>query len=212
MMGVTYNKQHLEGFLKKYTNLLQGWQNRSGQVGSGDAQTYHSHSQFLQLFKRDPKALPSKSRDIVSPACRGASPPGGTCPKDISREASRSNPKQMGDPPHLGPLNAEEQQLSLPDDQASHSISKGEPGHPVKETHLVRLYSRYFVFDRRVGQLDYYRNKHSKGQRPPPEADYLYLEHWSSPAVIFLICFLFNPHLVNPINLELQMQRNRLYG
>ncbi|XP_061674672.1 uncharacterized protein LOC133500247 isoform X3 [Syngnathoides biaculeatus] len=98
MMGVTYNKQHLEGFLKKYTNLLQGWQNR------------------------------------------------------------------------------------------------------------------YFVFDRRVGQLDYYRNKHSKGQRPPPEADYLYLEHWSSPAVIFLICFLFNPHLVNPINLELQMQRNRLYG
>ncbi|XP_061674671.1 uncharacterized protein LOC133500247 isoform X2 [Syngnathoides biaculeatus] len=113
MMGVTYNKQHLEGFLKKYTNLLQGWQNRIGE------------------------------RTCIS-----------GCPKN----------------------------------------------------------TEYFVFDRRVGQLDYYRNKHSKGQRPPPEADYLYLEHWSSPAVIFLICFLFNPHLVNPINLELQMQRNRLYG
>ena len=48
----------------------------------------------------------------------------------------------MPEPPHLAPLNAEEQRFysePLPD---SHPISKGEPSHPAEETHFGRLYSR----------------------------------------------------------------------
>jgi len=76
---------------------------------------------FLQLFRRDPEAFPGQPRDIVSPTCPGASPgspPSGTCPEHLTREASRRHPNP------------------------SHPISKGEPRHPAEETHFGRLYSR----------------------------------------------------------------------
>uniref|UniRef100_A0A8C4XBM0 Ig-like domain-containing protein n=1 Tax=Erpetoichthys calabaricus TaxID=27687 RepID=A0A8C4XBM0_ERPCA len=66
--------------------------------------------------------LPGQSRDIVPPACPGSSPgppPGWTCPEHLTREASRRHPDQMPEPPHLTPLDAEEQRLysePLPDD------------------------------------------------------------------------------------------------
>ena len=55
---------------------------------------------FLQLFRRDPEAFPGQPRDIVSPTCPGASPgspPSGTCPEHLTREASRRHPN----PSHL---------------------------------------------------------------------------------------------------------------
>ncbi|TWW71173.1 hypothetical protein D4764_17G0006560 [Takifugu flavidus] len=51
----------------------------------------------------------------------------------------------MPKPPHLAPLNAEEQWLYselLPDGRASHPISKGEPSHPTEEAHFGRLYPK----------------------------------------------------------------------
>ncbi|TWW81618.1 hypothetical protein D4764_01G0014330 [Takifugu flavidus] len=51
----------------------------------------------------------------------------------------------MPEPPQLTPLDVEEQQFYselLPDVQASHPISKAEPGHPAEETHFSRLYLR----------------------------------------------------------------------
>ncbi|TWW62362.1 hypothetical protein D4764_04G0010090 [Takifugu flavidus] len=103
-------------------------------------------SYFFQLIRRDPQAFPDQSRDIVSPTCPGSprgSPTGGTCPEHLTREASRGHPNKMPKPPHLAPLNAEEQRLYselLPDGRASHPISKGEPSHPTEEAHFGRLY------------------------------------------------------------------------
>ena len=77
---------------------------------------------FHQLFMGDPEALPGQRRDIVSPTCPGSSPgspPSGTCLEHLTREASRGRPNQMPEPPHLAPLNTEEQQFysePLPDD------------------------------------------------------------------------------------------------
>ncbi|TWW73494.1 hypothetical protein D4764_15G0008880 [Takifugu flavidus] len=54
----------------------------------------------------------------------------------------------MHKPPHLAPLNAEEQRLYcelLPDGRASHPISKGEPSHPTEEAHFGRLYPSLFT-------------------------------------------------------------------
>ncbi|TWW78157.1 hypothetical protein D4764_11G0002780 [Takifugu flavidus] len=54
----------------------------------------------------------------------------------------------MPKPPHLAPLNAEEQRLYselLPDGRAFHPISKGEPSHPTEEAHFGRLYPRRMV-------------------------------------------------------------------
>ncbi|TWW77476.1 hypothetical protein D4764_12G0008660 [Takifugu flavidus] len=99
-------------------------------------------SYFFQLIRRDPQAFPDQSRDIVSPTCPGSSrgsPPGGTCPEHLTR----GHPNLMPKPPHLAPLNAEEQRLYselLPDGRASHPISKGEPSHPTEEAHFSRLY------------------------------------------------------------------------
>ena len=53
------------------------------------------------------------------------------------------HPHQMPEPPQLAPSHAKEQQLyseSLPDDWASHSISKGDPSHPLEKTHFGHLY------------------------------------------------------------------------
>ncbi|TWW69276.1 hypothetical protein D4764_18G0000820 [Takifugu flavidus] len=54
----------------------------------------------------------------------------------------------MPKPPHLAPLNAEEQWLYselLPDGRASHPISKGEPSHPTEKAHFGRLYPSLFT-------------------------------------------------------------------
>ena len=58
------------------------------------------------------------------------------------REASRRHPDQMPEPPQLAPLEAEERRFYselLPDDRASHPISKGEPA---EKAHFGRLYSQ----------------------------------------------------------------------
>ena len=83
-------------------------------------------SHFLQLIRGDPVAFPGQPRDIVSPTCPGSSPgsspgspPSRTCKEHLTREASRSHPNQMPQPPHLAPLNTEEQRFysePLPDD------------------------------------------------------------------------------------------------
>ncbi|MEQ2171923.1 hypothetical protein GOODEAATRI_015637 [Goodea atripinnis] len=65
------------------------------------------------------------------------------CPGHLTREVSRRHPNQIPKPPQLAPLDVEKQRLyseSLPDDQASYPISKGEPRHPTEETHFGRLY------------------------------------------------------------------------
>lgn len=80
--------------------------------------------------------MPRHSQDRLPPKCPRSSPgptPNGTCPEHLTRKASRGNPKQMPRPPHLAPLNAEEQWLEsefFPDDQTSRFISRREPGHP----------------------------------------------------------------------------------
>ena len=77
---------------------------------------------FFQLFRGDPEAFPGEPKDIVSPTCPGfspGSPPSETCPEHLTREASRRHPNQMPEPPHLAPLDAEEQRFysePLPDD------------------------------------------------------------------------------------------------
>ncbi|MED6282046.1 hypothetical protein CHARACLAT_027922 [Characodon lateralis] len=97
-------------------------------------------------FPLPPKAFPDQARNIVPPACPGSSsgpPSSGTCPEHLTRKPSRRHPNQMPEPPQLAPLDVEKQQLyseSLPDDRASHPISKEEPRHPVEETHFGRLY------------------------------------------------------------------------
>ena len=55
----------------------------------------------------------------------------------------------MFEPPHLAPLNVEEQWFysePLLDDRASHFISKGEPRHPAEEAHFGRLYPQSCSF------------------------------------------------------------------
>ncbi|KAM4543101.1 eukaryotic translation initiation factor 5A-2 isoform 2-T2 [Odontesthes bonariensis] len=91
---------------------------------------------FLQLFWGDPEAFPAQPRNIVSPTCPGSSPeppPSGTGPKHLTGEAFRRHPNQIPEPPHLTPLDLEEQRFysePLPDDQASHPISKGRAQTP----------------------------------------------------------------------------------
>ncbi|MEQ2236142.1 hypothetical protein ILYODFUR_009436 [Ilyodon furcidens] len=94
-----------------------------------------------QLIRGNPKAFPGQPRNIVPPACPGSFSgpcPGGTSLEHLTREASMRHPNQMPEPPQ-----PQKQQLyseSLPDDAASHPISKGEPRHPVEETHFGCLY------------------------------------------------------------------------
>ncbi|PWA30400.1 hypothetical protein CCH79_00017647 [Gambusia affinis] len=48
-------------------------------------------SHFFQLSWKNPKAFPGQPRDIVPPVCPGTSsgsPPSGTCPEHLTREAS----------------------------------------------------------------------------------------------------------------------------
>ncbi|MEQ2255054.1 hypothetical protein ILYODFUR_009835 [Ilyodon furcidens] len=119
-----------------------------------------------QLVQVNTKAFPGQPRDIVPPACPGSfsgPPPGGTCPEHLTREASRTHPNQMPEPPQLAPLDVEKQRLysePLPDDRASHLISKGEPRHPAEETHFDRLYpgSRSFGHDPKLMTIDDGRN------------------------------------------------------
>ncbi|XP_060798521.1 class I histocompatibility antigen, F10 alpha chain-like isoform X2 [Neoarius graeffei] len=105
-----------------------------------------------QLLGKNTEAFPGQPRDIVPPACPGSSPgppPGGTCLEHLPREASRRHPKKMPEPPQLIPLDVEQQRLYselLPNDCASHPISKGAPSHPAKETHFGRLYPRSCPF------------------------------------------------------------------
>ncbi|TWW80170.1 hypothetical protein D4764_10G0012000 [Takifugu flavidus] len=90
--------------------------------------------------------LPSQARDVIPPPSPGPamrSPPGGTCPEHLEREASGRQTGQMPEPPQLTPFDEEEQRFYselLPDVRASHPISKAEPGHPAEETHFSCLY------------------------------------------------------------------------
>ena len=125
--------------------LLRG-SGRGGSSLSRETQTSLSPATSSSSSGGTPRR--SQPRDIVSPPCPGSSPgspPSGTCPEHLTREASRRHPNQMPEPPHLAPLDAEEQRFysePLPDDWASHPISKGEPRHPAEETHVARLYPR----------------------------------------------------------------------
>ncbi|KAK3573469.1 hypothetical protein QTP86_024688 [Hemibagrus guttatus] len=89
---------------------------------------------FLQLFRRDPEALPGQPRDIVSPACPGSSPGslhGGACPEHLPRETSRRHPKQMPEPHQLSSFDVEEQRLYselLPVVTELLTLSLREPG------------------------------------------------------------------------------------
>ncbi|KAF7228520.1 zinc finger protein ZIC 3-like, partial [Nothobranchius furzeri] len=81
---------------------------------------------------------------------RKLSTPGWTCLENLTREASRRHPDQMPEPPQLALLDVEEQRVysePLPDDRASHPISKGEPSQSSEKTHFGRLYpqSRSFA-------------------------------------------------------------------
>ncbi|TWW68212.1 hypothetical protein D4764_19G0000100 [Takifugu flavidus] len=68
---------------------------------------------------------------------------GGTCHELLIREAYKGHSNEMPKPPHLAPLNVEEQRLYselLPDGRVSHPISKRELSHPTEEAHFGRLY------------------------------------------------------------------------
>lgn len=51
-------------------------------------------SHLLQFIWRNPKALPGQPSDVVSLACLG-SPPSGTCPEHLSRQAFRRHPRSL---------------------------------------------------------------------------------------------------------------------
>lgn len=91
--------------------------------------------------KWEPKAFLGQPRDIVPPTCPSPSlrsPPGGTFPEQLSREAKRHR-RQIPEPPRLVPLNVEEQRLFselLLGDRAPHPVPNGAPSHP---GHLVSL-------------------------------------------------------------------------
>ncbi|XP_072554986.1 iron-sulfur cluster transfer protein NUBPL isoform X6 [Paramormyrops kingsleyae] len=87
-------------------NVPVGLRGQQSQQGNTD---FPLPGHFLQLLWGNPEVFPGQPRDRVPPACPGSSPrpsPSGTC-----LEASRRHPKQMPEPPHLAPLNAEEQRL-----------------------------------------------------------------------------------------------------
>ncbi|MED6264317.1 hypothetical protein CHARACLAT_013533 [Characodon lateralis] len=98
---------------------------------------------FLHVYKPLGPGRPGESHGLPRPAekhspsmCPGSSsgpPPGGTYPEHLTREAPKRHPNQMPEP--LAPLDVEKQRLyseSLPDDRASHPISKGEHRHPAE--------------------------------------------------------------------------------
>uniref|UniRef100_A0A672YAI4 Calcium channel, voltage-dependent, T type, alpha 1H subunit a n=1 Tax=Sphaeramia orbicularis TaxID=375764 RepID=A0A672YAI4_9TELE len=99
--------RYISHLYRKLTRRLQriysGW-HRCSKQGCPD---FPLPRHLLQLFRGDPEAFPGQPRDIVSPTCPGSSPrspPGGTCPEHLPREASRRHPKQMPEPPQLAPL------------------------------------------------------------------------------------------------------------
>ncbi|KAI3356042.1 hypothetical protein L3Q82_017314 [Scortum barcoo] len=116
---------------------------------SRDAQTSLTPDTSSSSSGGSPRRSQASPRDIVSQRqCPGSSPrppPGGTRLEHLPREASQGASEiAMPKPPQLTPLDAKEQRLYselLPNDRASHPISKGAPSHPAEEeTHFGRLY------------------------------------------------------------------------
>ncbi|KAK0145384.1 hypothetical protein N1851_015733 [Merluccius polli] len=80
----------------------------------------------------------------------------------------------MPEPPHLAPLNAEEWRVYselLPDDRASHPISKGEPSHPAEEAHFGRLHPRSCSFSLHLHHNGSVQSPHYCRCRTDPPVD-----------------------------------------
>ncbi|KAK5603424.1 hypothetical protein CRENBAI_007948 [Crenichthys baileyi] len=113
----------------------ESWQGHRGSRLSRDAQT-PSPQTLPPVPPGGGKAFQGQSRDKVPPACPG--PP----PSVICLEASNTDARTTSTP-----LNVEEQWLFselLSDGRATHSISKGVPGHPVEESHFSCFYPGFF--------------------------------------------------------------------
>ena len=95
-----------------------------------------------------PKVFLGQSRDIVFPECPWS---GGLLLERCALNTwSARYPIQLPEQPHLTLLKEKEQQLYPEfhlDDRASHSISKGEPRHPLEETHFSSLYPQCCSFN-----------------------------------------------------------------
>ena len=100
---------------------------------------------FHQFLWGDTKTFPSKLRDIISPACPWSalgSHPGWLCLEHLPRGTFRRHPDLMPEPSLRVTLNLEEQwrySESLLDVQLPPAVSKTEPSHPAKESHLRQI-------------------------------------------------------------------------
>ncbi|MED6268052.1 hypothetical protein CHARACLAT_018368 [Characodon lateralis] len=124
-----------------YTNQLQRLSSSIMQDPLNPLTTIFNSCITTELVQGNPKAFPGQPRNIVPQARLESSsgpPPGRMCLEHLTRKASRRHPNQM--PPQLAPLDVDKQRLkseSLPDDRASHLISKAEPRHPAEEAHFI---------------------------------------------------------------------------
>lgn len=91
-------------------------------------------------------------RYLVPPANSGSaagSPPSGSCPENLQKEAPRKFPNQMPKTTSLAPFHAKEQQLVSeipPDVWAPHPIFRAEPIYASEETNFSLLNLQFRSF------------------------------------------------------------------